>query len=340
MQGQNKDVKLWYVLRLPKSDSNISNELEAEMERRKRKQLPEIEYFAPTFIDVSENEGIVKRSSKPLCLNYVFLRTTIIEIRRFRQSNPNYNLIKSGDDGSYMTVPENEMRMFMTIALAYKDVIPCYSPDEVNLSKGDRVKIIGGKFAGVEGILITQQGKDGGRVILNVCNQFSVSTLSIEPEYLRILSFSPDNKHIYKKLDSYYPKIRKAMLHFVSSGGLDDTDRASVKFFLLRFGEIHGLPAKIRSKYICFLMISHTLLGHSDESKLYSEKCIACLPDVTNQTTLAFILSSLYICTGNNLYATQMRALMSKWQSEKSLSAKQRDIMSDWKVYLSYNTCP
>jgi hypothetical protein len=84
-------------------------------------------------------------------------------------------------------------------------------PSEVDLEKGDIVRIVAGPFNGIEGVLLSQQGKEGGRVLVNVSNVIAVPTLHIEPEYLQVLQFAKKGKHFYKLVDSYVPRLRKAM---------------------------------------------------------------------------------------------------------------------------------
>ena len=51
----------------------------------------------------------------------------------------------------YRYVPDDEMTQFMRIAQAYEHAVPCFSPSEIDLEQGDRVRIVGGQFSGVEG---------------------------------------------------------------------------------------------------------------------------------------------------------------------------------------------
>ena len=335
MSGENKNKKQWYVLRLPKSNPKFHKELEAEADYRKKNALPPIEYFAPMFIDISPKNGDIKRERKPLCLNYVFFHSTIEEIRLFRKNYPDYNLIKRKEITNaeeYLYVPDKEMQMFMTIANAYDKVIPCYAPGETNLSKGDRVRIIGGKFTGVEGILLTQKGKDGGIVVLKVYNLLSVPTLSIKPEYIEILSFANNNKHLYKKLDSYEPRIRRAIHHFLSPKGIDETDIAEVSFFLSRFSNVEIESPKIRGRYLTFLMMSHTIFRHEKENARLVKECIKIMPAITNTTTRAFMYSALYVCTRNQQYGTQAREIINTWDFH-DLSSKQINILEDLELF-------
>lgn len=334
---QDESKEHWYILRLPKSNCKAGEELEKEMLRRLESNLPPLEYFAPVFVELSEINGKPKATNKPFCLNYVFIRSTTAELLAFKSTHPDYNLIKRSKNavpGDYLYVRDSEMRMFMIVARAYKDIVPCCVPERQMLNKGDRVKIIGGSFAGVEGILLTQKGKDGGRVVINVCNQLAVPTLSIRPEYIKVISFASDNKHIYKKLDSYYPRIRRAMHNYLGVGSLDAVDRKNVSAFLSRFGDLDIPSNKMKGKYFAFLLMSNTVLENEEGRLYFTVRCREVLPDVTNETTRAFILGALYACTRDVEYKAGAEAILKKWRSA-SLSQKQRDVMEDMDLYMT-----
>lgn len=339
MEIQDDSKERWYVLRLPRSNVRAGEELEQEALRRRGNNLPPLKYFAPVLLEFSETDGGAKTVRKPFCLNYVFIYSTVYRIRLFRQAHPDYNLIhrrsRNAFPDDYLYVRDHEMKMFMIMARVYKDAIPCCPPDRQMLGKGDKVRIIGGCFAGVEGILMTEKGKDGGRVVINVCNRLMVPTLSIRPEYIKVISFSGNNRHVYKKLDSYYPRIRRAMHNCLKPEGLDDTDRKNVSTFLARFGDLDMPSDKTRGRYLAFMLMSHKVLGHEEDSLYYVVRCARILPEITNETTRAFVLSALYACTKDVRYGNGVEEITAKWHS-RSLSRKQEDVLEDFELYRKY----
>jgi transcription antitermination factor NusG len=55
-----------------------------------------------------------------------------------------------------------------------------FQPGELDLTKGDKVRIIGGPFAGVEGIFLQTSGKHEKRVIVEIPGILSVGTTSVK----------------------------------------------------------------------------------------------------------------------------------------------------------------
>lgn len=334
MQEPDGDEKRWYIIRLPKTTLKAGEELEREMSYRRKKDLSVMEYFAPEFVEMKEIDGNVLKKKSPFCLNYVFLYSTLEDILDFRKDYPKYNLIKDrmeSTNNPYLFVPEKEMKIFMIMARAYKNIVPFCQPEEVKLSKGDKVRIIGGPFSGIEGILLSQNGSDGGKVIINVCNCLAVPTLSIQPEYIKILSFASGGKHIYKKFDNYQPKIRRALRHYFENK-LDATDRKNVTSFISRFNDVEIPSRKMLGKYYTLMMMSHRVLGNNDEIAFYAKNCISSISDVTNVVTRAYIFSALYACTKENIFHEEAKKIIATWESD-SLSDKKKNIIDDLRFF-------
>lgn len=54
--------------------------------------------------------------------------------------------------GQKIIIPDSEMQRFIAVTGTYNDHLLYFQPDEVNLSKGTKVRIIGGDFEGQEGV--------------------------------------------------------------------------------------------------------------------------------------------------------------------------------------------
>ena len=53
-----------------------------------------------------------------------------------------------------LVVPDRQMHSFIAVAGAYDEQIVYLDPTIVSLREGDRVRIVGGVFSGVEGFFI------------------------------------------------------------------------------------------------------------------------------------------------------------------------------------------
>lgn len=265
----------------------------------------DLELFAPTFVKIYNEARDPRRRMLPLTCQYFFLRGSLAQVKDFRARNTGYNLIhdraEEEPDKSYLSLTDEQMSAFRTLALAYKYNMPCFSPTEVDLVACDKVRIVGGDFAGVEGYLVTQQGRDGGRVVIKVGDRLAVQTLDINPKYIQILSFAKGGKHIYDKIDSYMSKLQRAMEYYKRNGELDVSNAAAVSFFITRFGVAHIATAKMRAKVSALLMVSYYLMGDTELYMATRCECMAILDSCTNYIIRAQISFLLDFCTEKRL---------------------------------------
>ena len=74
------------------------------------------------------------------------------------------------------------MLNFISVASFKHEGVIYLSNKEVNIRKGTRVRIIGGLFAGVEGIYMRIHGHK--RVVVSIPNLLSIATTFVEPEFI------------------------------------------------------------------------------------------------------------------------------------------------------------
>ena len=157
----------WFVAQAPYMTESI----------RENVQNSGYETFVPILkaTDDDENKAVKRKTSKMLTFNYVFIRG---EKRQIEDSLRNISRIHllyhrpgvapGKSYGNYerkpMVVTDREMEMFRrTVSLYQNGGAPMVDVDERELQSGDLVRITGGLFAGVEGILKTKKGKEGAR---------------------------------------------------------------------------------------------------------------------------------------------------------------------------------
>ncbi|MBO4964823.1 MAG: hypothetical protein J6C81_00985 [Muribaculaceae bacterium] len=299
----------WYPLRAFRLKFSEGNSFPAHVEKFNRLSNSRLGTFAPTIVQIASRLGKLKRCTRPLACNYVFLRSTENELRAFIKMfpiySPLYSLIK--DMRAVISIPDRDMNNFIRLAEAYSNELPCYSPSEIDLVKGDKVKIIGGQFSGIVGILQSQKGKNGGRVSVNVANLLAAETLEIAPDYIQILQFAPHSKRIYDALDAFLPRLQKVHEQVKLSGNLTQENRAVLLYFINRYGAVKITEPKIRAKHHILLLAAVALIlpaphdsGSDNNSsfiqKIYAElaeQLPALLDTITNKATLSKLLPLL-----------------------------------------------
>lgn len=359
INNEKRQANKWYVLRGKYLGNAAMEALSKEMKNRSQRgdeNFPPLEYFAPCLERKQLVDGVLKSTDRPFG-GYVFVKGTKNNVQVLRSTTlPTFNMVRSlSDESSYMTVSELEMSMFKFTVSLYNGHAPFVEVSKDTLEKGDYVRVTHGQFANVEGILLTSQGKEGGRVIVSVCNGIAIPTLEIQPEYLQVISFGKDSRHIYQTLDSYHPYIRRAMANKLSNVDIEEKDLVRVKKFVARYGKVNFKndrnkneeepsttkrgkekvdDKKIRCRYYAYMLMSYMVLGVGGEGpiKYYVREINQLIPFITNATTSAFISCALYAATKINAYLDDATRIVDAW-NENKLSKKQRDVKSDIDFY-------
>ena len=222
----------------------------------------------------------VKRNV-PLALNYVFfhtddfqfLRSMIRDMSRVTMlyHSPSRDAKSNTKDTQYrpMIANDREMEMFIKAASFYTQGAPLTVPDRKLMMKGDRVRIIDGPFKGVEGTLISQQGKDGGKVVVSIGDLVSVPTLDISPENIQVIRFAHGNKHIYKKMDSFKPRVEKALKKRSSGEELQEEEKDAIENFIKRFSSVETDTVNTEARLTMLVLLGYYALQMPKETRMY-----------------------------------------------------------------------
>lgn len=93
-----------------------------------------------------------------------------------------------------ITISDEDMEPFIRICEEMADEIIYFTPEEVDLSKGDRVRIIGGTFDGMEGYFIKVTGKRNRRFVVTIPQILMASTANIEPQFIQVIEKAAKKK--------------------------------------------------------------------------------------------------------------------------------------------------
>ena len=139
----------WYVLRVT---------YQRELSTKEYLDKLNIENFVPVRVVRRRNsKGQFFRACEVAVHNYIFIRSTrevIDELKTYKLPMLRYVMHPQNGENQIMIVPEEQMRNFIAVAGNEDEQVLFMSPEEVALSKGDKVRITGGVFEGVEGQLM------------------------------------------------------------------------------------------------------------------------------------------------------------------------------------------
>lgn len=129
------------------------------------------------------------RVLEPVVHNLIFVHTTKSFIQDFKTQVPHLQYMTCREDGKNVPiiVPDAQMKDFIAVTNNYDESLVYLKPEEVNVSKGARVRIHGGAFDGIEGLFVKIEGKRSKRVVVQIQNVISVAMATISSDFIEVL---------------------------------------------------------------------------------------------------------------------------------------------------------
>lgn len=172
----------WYVLRVT---------YQRELIAKRRLDELGFESFVPTKVvraKLVNGRRVLQR--RALVHNYIFVRSDrqkIDHIKQFELPYLRYVMHTKNGVRQAMVVPEVQMRSFMLVTGTEDERLMLLEPESVELAVGMRVRVIGGVFAGAEGLLMKVAGARERRVVVKIEGIAAVATPRIEKELIEII---------------------------------------------------------------------------------------------------------------------------------------------------------
>lgn len=192
MNKIEKNAIAWYVLRV-----TYQREITAS------KKLDElgIENYVPTIRSKIRNEkGLaIGWKTEPLVHNYIFVHDSYSNILTIKQGNLDYLRFVMGKDDEGLNsvpqyVPDKQMSDFIKVVrtMGSKPVDP-----NIDLRKGDRVRVLTGPFEGVEGVFVRMPNRHEKRVVVQIEGVAAVATQTLNASDVEKLEVKEEKHKMY-----------------------------------------------------------------------------------------------------------------------------------------------
>lgn len=176
-----EDFKIhWFVMNAYKNEKKAEDKLSGK---------DGLEYFIPKCYAVRVYHGVKSKRLVPVIPNLIFVHASRKQITEFKKL---YNFLqfvtwKKNTGLEYIIVPDEQMDSFIKIASQYEETTVYYKPEEIDIEKGTRVCIHGGKLDGVKGVFMRVKGKRNRRVVVMLEGVMAVSA-EVHPDLIEIIS--------------------------------------------------------------------------------------------------------------------------------------------------------
>ncbi len=144
-----------------------------------------LEYFIPKHYVIRSYHGIKSKRLVPVIPSLVFVHASHSRIIDFKKRHNflQFAMWEKSSGTEYITVPDDQMECFIKVASQYEGNVAYHTPDELDLRKGTRVRIHGGKLDGVKGTFMRIQGKRNRRVVVLLEGVMAVAT-EVHPDLI------------------------------------------------------------------------------------------------------------------------------------------------------------
>ena len=176
--GIEKEVEIWYAMR-----ATYRREPDA-MHLLKKENLG---CFIPMQYKISIRRGRKVRALVPVIRNLVFVHARPSEVQRFKSQITYLQYITDTRSGQKIIIPDHDMQRFIAVAGTYNDHLLYFQPEELNLSKGTKVRITGGDFEGQEGVFLKVKGARDRRVVIAIQGIIAVAMATIHPDLIEVI---------------------------------------------------------------------------------------------------------------------------------------------------------
>ena len=150
----------------------------------------DVAYFIPKQYAVRTFNGASRRVLVPLIPHMFFMRGSYEYVDSFQKDTSLIGFATATYEGrrTIIQVPDHQMDNFIKVVSHYEDDLTYYRPEEITLKPGQYIKIIGGRYNGIKGELLSQRGKRGKRLVARIPRIMAVATTVIEPEYIQLIT--------------------------------------------------------------------------------------------------------------------------------------------------------
>ncbi len=148
----------------------------------------QLEYFIPKRYAVRVYHGVKSRRLVPVIPGLVFVRALREELVGFKKQHNFLQFVmwKKSTGVEHLVVPDGQMQDFIRIASLREDSVTFHSPEEINIEKGTRVRIHGGRLDGVEGLFMQVKGKRNRRVVVLLDGVVAVAA-EVHPDLVEVI---------------------------------------------------------------------------------------------------------------------------------------------------------
>lgn len=324
-----QEERNWYVLN--HISYSFRNMAQKTVDRFNAINATSLELFAPTYVVREEKRGELKFRTVNLAFHYVFVKGSFAEVKKLCGEPNGFSfLIDHGSEDRYAVIDDRKMAHFKNIARAYKNCLPYFPIDDVDLEEGDLVEVVRGDFPGLIGIYMPNAKGKTGNIVLNIYNKVGTVAFDVKVTDVRVLEFSRNSTRANDQIDAFVPNLLKALRYYDTDEALPTSLAAKLSVFCGRMGVVRLNNRKLNARLQVLLYAANYIIGNMADAEAAMEKFRRLNESVTNEWTKGLINLILSVVEKNPA------RIASGYKRLKNLDASskaQRMVMDEYEYY-------
>ena len=317
----------WYVLGSLKRNQ--------ELKIRDELRRANLDCFVPLRYTVKTIKGVKKRLMLPAISGLIFIKGNLEDLQEKIRFNKNALYLRKStfsNKEDYLTISDAEMQNFIAVASKAGENITYFTPDEIKLQPGDKIRVNGGFFDGREGVIMRIKGKRKKQFVVSIPGVV-YAAVELEPEMIEL----PEK--IEHEVSRDVDEDKKALFDLAKRTLFEiPTNYQQEKEYYVLLSELKRtyarlkpmkayLPAQEAELALPLYMASVKLQQDVPPAEQRLRKAIASL----QATSLLKLRCQLYIAilSHDDEAKANIETTFANWKKSK-LSPKQRDLISEY----------
>lgn len=174
----NAGNKVWYVMR---------SIFKTELKTKAKLDQAGIRAFIPMSRSVKITNGRKSTIHVPVVRNLLFVYSDQKTLAPFltADSKFQYTFRRGGQENEPLVVPDHQMQQFIN-AVELSERPLYFTPADLNIAKGTKIRIIGGPLDGTVGMFMKVKGARTKRLVIELSDNLAVA-VDINPDLIEVL---------------------------------------------------------------------------------------------------------------------------------------------------------
>lgn len=178
IMSENSEEKIWFSI----GCTSLQKELKVRDDARRYG----LQAFVPLTYVVKTHRGQKHRALVPAVGKLLFVKGTLEEVKDYIQHAHYVVFIRKStfsNKEDYLTVPTKAMEDFIAVTENHEEHVTYFRPEEISLQEGDKIRIKGGFYDGLEGIIMRIKGKRNKHLVVQIPGML-IAAIELSPEMI------------------------------------------------------------------------------------------------------------------------------------------------------------